>query len=70
MKLRLGSLLTCISTVGYLLRSCFAVLAVGGFVPYLTTVVALPSELCCCAKLHGHRVITIMLVLPYINQHR
>ena len=39
------------------------------FVPYLTTVVALPGELCGRAKLHGHSVITIVLVLRYINGH-
>ena len=43
--------------------------AVGGFVPWLTTVVALPGELRGRAKFHGHSVITIALVLHYINGH-
>ena len=68
-KLRIRSLLTCLSMVGNWLRSCFALPAVGGFVPWLTTVVALPGELCGHAKYHGHRIITIALVLRYINRH-
>ena len=51
------------------LRSCFALPAVGSFVPWLATVVALPGELCGRAKLHGHSVITTTLVLRYINWH-
>ena len=51
------------------LRSCFALPAVGGFVPYLATVVALPGELRGRTKFHGHSVITIALVLHYINGH-
>ena len=62
-------LLTCRSTVSNWLRSCFALPAVGGFVPYLATVVALPGELRGRAKFHGHSVITIALVLRYINGH-
>ena len=62
-------LLTCLSTVGKWLRSYFTLPAVGGFVPWLTTVVALPGELRGCAKFHGHSVITIALVLHYINGH-
>ena len=66
-QLRLRTLLTC--TVSNWLRSCFALSAVGGFVPWLTTVVALPGEFRGRAKLHGHSVITIALVLRYINWH-
>ena len=62
-------LLTCRSTVSNWLQSCFALPAVGGFVPYLATVVALPGELRGRAKFHGHSVITITLVLHYINGH-
>ena len=62
-------LLTCRSTVSNWLRSCFALPAVGGFVPWLTTVVALPGELRGRAKFHGHSVITTALVLRYINGH-
>ena len=62
-------LLTCLSMVGNWLRSCFALSAVGGFVPYLATVVALPHELRGRAKLHGHSIITMALVLRYINGH-
>ena len=62
-------LLTCLGMIGNWLRSCFALSAVSGFVPWLTTVVALPSELCGRTKFHGHRVITIALVLRYINRH-
>ena len=69
MQLRLCFLPTCLSAVSNWLRSCFALPAVGGFVPYLTTVVALPGELHGRAKLHGHSVITTALVLRYINGH-
>ena len=55
--------------VGNWLRSCFAVLAVSGFVPWLTTVVALVGELCGRTKFHGHCIITIALVMPYIYRH-
>ena len=51
------------------LRSCFALPAVGGFVPYLATVVALPHELRGRAKFHRHSVITTALVLRYVNGH-
>ena len=43
--------------------------AVGGFVPYFNTVVALPGELRGRAKFHGHSIITIALVLHYIYWH-